>query len=130
MTDARETISVADHLQRVIDEHEKLDQERDRRIAERFQLGDKAVADALRAAALATEKAEEQAEQWRANANEWRQAMTDREARFATAEALGALTSRLDRIEGRTSGLGQGIAWLVAAVMGAAAIVSIAKAWP
>ncbi len=56
--------------------------ERDRRLEQRAADQDKAVSAALAAAALAVNKSEENAEKWRANANEWLTAMNDREHEF------------------------------------------------
>lgn len=47
---------------------------------------DKAIIAALAAAKEAVAVAERNSEQWRAGANEWRGAMTDRESRFMTIE--------------------------------------------
>lgn len=49
---------------------------------------EKAVSAALVAAEKAVEKAETNAEKWRANANEWRQAMNDREGKFANSQQM------------------------------------------
>lgn len=59
--------------------------ERDKRYTERFDAQQKAIG-----------VAEEQAEKWRANANEWRTAMNDRERNFLSKSmgyVLGALTA-------------------------------------
>lgn len=73
---------------------EKLFKEQDTRYEERFKAQEKAVVNALaeskeqtkakfEASEKAIQKAEENSEKWRANANEWRAAMQDREAKFA-----------------------------------------------
>lgn len=88
----------------------------DKRYEDKFAASDKAVLSALaaqekavNAALAASEKAvlvaENNAEKWRANANEWRSAMTDRESRFAMRSDLDALKERIDRSEGKGSGL-------------------------
>lgn len=75
-----------------------------------------AVAAALVAAEKAVMVAETNAEKWRAAANEWRGAMNDRERNLmprieaensikGNAEKIDALASRIDKSEGRTSGL-------------------------
>lgn len=75
-----------------------------------------AVASALVAAEKAVLVAENNAEKWRAAANEWRGAMNDRERNLmprseaeqstkSNAEKIDALAARLDKAEGRTSGL-------------------------
>ncbi len=71
-----------------------------------------AVALALSASEKAVGKAEEEARQWRSSANEWRGAMSDREASFvpraeydnavkSANEKTGLLTERVSSIEGR-----------------------------
>jgi len=75
-----------------------------------------AVAAALAASEKAVAVAETNAEKWRQSANEWRGAMNDRErnlmprteaenASKANAEKINALGTRIDKSEGRTSGL-------------------------
>jgi hypothetical protein len=96
--------------------------ERDRRYTERSSQQDKAVVDALaaaekavNAALVAADKAVEKeqlnAEKWRNNANEWRQAMNDRETRFLGKEEamvmVSALSNRVVVLEQRTN-LAQG----------------------
>lgn len=77
-----------EHLRALIDGNDK-------RYEQRFQASEKAVVDALaaqekqtRASFAASEaainKADINAEKWRANANEWRAAMMDRENKFAS----------------------------------------------
>ncbi len=88
----------------------------DKRYEDKFAASDKAVLSALasqekavNAALAASEKAvlvaENNAEKWRANANEWRGAMGDRERNFAQKSDLEALKERIDRTEGRSSGI-------------------------
>lgn len=83
---------------------------------QRFLDQKEAVNAALAAAERAVEKAELNAEKWRQNANEWRGAMNDRERNLmpraeaeksiaANAEKIDALQARIDRNDGRTSGL-------------------------
>lgn len=87
----------------------------DQRYQERFAAQEKAVKDALaaqekavNAALAASEKAvlvaENNAEKWRSNANEWRAAMTDREKTFATKSEFMLLKERLDRADGEKHG--------------------------
>lgn len=62
---------------------------------------EKAVNAALVAAEKAVNVAENNAAEWRKGANEWRQAMTDREAKFVGASEFSLLKERLDRAEGK-----------------------------
>jgi hypothetical protein len=96
--------------------------ERDRRYTERSSQQDKAVVDALaaaekavNAALVAADKAVEKeqlnAEKWRNNANEWRQAMDDRETRFMgkeearlTVNAVEARVSKLEAVASKGAG--------------------------
>jgi hypothetical protein len=88
--------------------------ERDRRYTERSSQQDKAVVDALaaaekavNAALVAADKAvnkeETNAQVWRNSANEWRQAMNDRETRFLgkdeAALMVQGITDRVTKIE-------------------------------
>ncbi len=100
--------------------------ERDRRYTERSAQQDKAVVDALaaaekavNAALVAADKAVEKeqlsAEKWRNNANEWRQAMDDRETRFMgkeeaaiTIRAVEARVAKLEREDAQTTGRSEG----------------------
>lgn len=81
---------------------------------------DKAVNIALAAAKEAVGVAEKNAEKWRDNANEWRQAMNDREVKFmpraefeaykdATEKALSLEKSRGDKGIGRDEAVEKGI---------------------
>jgi len=87
---------------------------------------EKAVKAALAAAETAVNKAEYNSEKWRDSANEWRQAMDDREVKFlprteytgahqALIERIGALENRVTKNEGTGQGLKQGWGFLVAA---------------
>ena len=87
---------------------------------------EKLVAAALESANKAVLVAEENSEKWRANQNEWRAAMTDRERNFATQKDLAAVKERLDRGEG--SGSGKKDLWLL--IGGAIVLViTIANFW-
>jgi len=106
---------------------------------QRFTDNEKAVNAALAAAALAVDRAETNAEKWRANANEWRAAMTDRETKFMaqeTAEAhfkdierrLADLSKSRDTTAGGKSDRTQMIAWGVSLIsLGIAAISLITR---
>lgn len=70
--------------------------ERDRRYGEVSTAKEKAVEIALANAEKAVLVSERNAEKWRDNANEWRQAMTDRERNFLPRNIgyiIGALTA-------------------------------------
>lgn len=76
---------------------------------QQFLDADKAVQAALVSAEKAVTKAEINADKWRANANEWREAMADREIKFMprtehTADQQ-ALMQRLSTIEKRVADL-------------------------
>src|SRR4029077_14832968 len=87
---------------------------------------EKAVKAALASADMAVNKAEYNSEKWRDSANEWRQAMDDREVKFlprteyqgahqALIDRIGALENRVTKNEGTGQGLKQGWAILIAA---------------
>lgn len=104
--------------------------ERDRRYTERSSQQDKAVVDALAAAEKAVnaalvaadkavEKEQANAEKWRNSANEWRDAMNDRETRFLgkdeaalMVQGVEARVTKLERssdlLAGRAGGISQG----------------------
>jgi len=71
--------------------------ERDRRYGEISAAKEKAVEAALAAASKAVEVAEQNAEKWRMNANEWRAAMTDRERNFLS-KGMGYVVGALSAI--------------------------------
>jgi len=86
-----------------------------------------AVIAALASAETAVNKAEYNSEKWRDSANEWRQAMDDREVKFlprteytgahqALIDRISALESRVTKSEGAGQGLKQGWSFLVAGV--------------
>ena len=111
--------------------------EADRRYGQRFDLQDKAVAAALvaqekavSAALAAAEKAvsvaEINAEKWRANANEWRGAMDDREEKMVLKDQLNPTIAGLQKevnelkasvstSAGKSAGIEKAWGWLVAA---------------
>jgi hypothetical protein len=57
--------------------------DQDKAVQAALAAAEKAVAAALAAAEKAREQAENNSEKWRQNANEWREAMNDREVKFA-----------------------------------------------
>lgn len=80
--------------------------------------------------------AENNAERWRENANEWRSAMSDREREFVRqvqhqTEVNGLrkdvqdLKERVDKGEGTGAGLRAGWGYLVAVIVAAAAVVAL-----
>jgi hypothetical protein len=86
-----------------------------------------AVRAALASAETAVNKAEYNSEKWRDSANEWRQAMDDREVKFlprteyqgahqALIDRIGMLENRVTKNEGTGQGLKQGWGYLIAAV--------------
>lgn len=88
---------------------------------------DKAILAALASAKEAVLVAEANSEKWRANANEWRAAMTDRDRlympraefdayRAATDKSLDDLQKSNQTQEGVRQGLGDGWGWLVGAI--------------
>jgi hypothetical protein len=71
---------------------------------------------ALQAAERAIEKADIEAERTRQAANEWRGAMMDREANFATTAAMQVLADEVKYIRrGLDTGAGRRAAWIAAA---------------
>lgn len=108
----------------------------DKRYEERFVGQVQAVKDALaaqekavNAALVAAEKAvnvaETNAQEWRKGANEWRQAMTDREIKFVGTSEFSLLKERLDRSEGKGTGLHAGWGYLIGAIGVVAALIAI-----
>jgi hypothetical protein len=91
---------------------------------------EKAVAAALAAADKAVEKAESNAEKWRANANEWRGAMSDRDrelpSRREVESSNAGLSTRIASVEkwmDRDVGRTEGISVSAGVVVGALAAV-------
>ena len=83
---------------------------------------EKAISAALAAAEKAVTVAEINSQKWRENANEWRQAMDDREAQFVKADNFGTtvaniekdikeLKGRIDIHDGKGAGVNQ--IWLI-----------------
>src|SRR3990172_2692720 len=69
---------------------ERLIRESDRRYSERFNAQERALEAALLSARSAVEKAEAESREWRRGSNEWRDAMSDKDARFLTREEADA----------------------------------------
>ncbi len=73
---------------------------------------DKQIALALSAAEKAVTKAEAATEKRFDSVNEFRQTLSDQNKTFASTERVDSLTQRLDKIEGRSSGVSDGWKWL------------------
>jgi len=126
---------------------ERLIRESDRRYNERFNAQERAVEAALLSARSAVEKAEAESREWRRGSNEWRDAMSDKDARFLTREEADArFMARDTRIttyetaaekrfaalekwqtlnEGRSGGLNAGWGYLLGAVGLASLVIGI-----
>ncbi len=96
---------------------------------QRFEAMDKAVAAALAAAKEAVEVAEKNAEKWRDSANEWRAAMSDKDARLMTRtevelsiHALNEKITSLSASRDVSSGKSQGANWLWGVIIGGIAL--------
>lgn len=85
---------------------------------------EKAVNAALAASEKAVSVAETNAEKWRDNANEWRGAMSDREARFVTTTEFNLLKERLDRSEGSGHGMRDMWGWILAAILAGVTVLN------
>lgn len=96
--------------------------ERDIRYTQLADAKEKAISAALAAAEKAVTVAEINSQKWRENANEWRQAMDDREAAFVKADnfqtTIGNLSkdikelkARIDLNDGRGTGIHQ--LWII-----------------
>jgi hypothetical protein len=138
--DAWNVTTLREHLDRIL-------ADLDKRLDQRFDSQDKAseaarvsAKDAVGAAFLAAEKAVtvSQAEALRAReaANEWREAMTDRERRFALQEPtntrIDSLNQRVAAVElaqnqatGKTSGISSTEGRIVTAIMVVLAVITI-----
>ncbi len=101
--------------------------EADKRYEQRFAAQQEAMRSALAAANTASDKEETNAALWRSSANEWREAMNDRERQFlpraeaaqivkAIEERIADLKEYRDKSEGQGQGIGAVWAWVVAAL--------------
>jgi len=104
--------------------------DQDKAVQAALAAAEKAVAAALAAAEKAVEKSETNSEKWRQNANEWRSAMNDREAKFSMkAEVDGEISSiraelkLLREYQERSTGKAAGGSALWGYAMGAAGLV-------
>jgi hypothetical protein len=109
---------------------------KDLRDEQRFEAQSSAIAAALLAAEKAVTKAETATERRFEGVNEFRQTLSDQAATFisrvefegqrdGSAERIRELTGRLDKIEGRSTGIGAGWAYLVGAVAVIGVLVTI-----
>ncbi len=98
---------------------------------------DNALRAALAAAEKAVQKAEDNAQRWQENANEWRAAMTDKDKLLLTrtefegyktmmTAAMSAERSRADKDEGKGLGLNMGWSILLAVVGALGVLIGIA----
>lgn len=79
----RRYAEIIEGLRRLLDE-------RDERYDQRFEAQEKAIIAALRTVTEANSKFETQEAEWRRNANEWRDAMGDRENEFVKQEMFNS----------------------------------------
>jgi len=114
----QDDVSLRDHLLAIMNEREK------------------SVAQALAAATIATDKAEQNAERWRQSANEWRAAMDDRERKFVQVdvftEAVRGLRAELaiaveyiNQNKGKGIGINAGWLYLIGGISAIGAIVTV-----
>ena len=125
------TVSLFDHLTALLDELRVATtdrfEDRDIRYQQRFDAQTKAIDAALQAAKEAVIKAEIATEKRFEAVNEFRGTLTDQAATFVSRaefnavrqvyeDRIGALTTRLDKSEGKSAGLSSGWSYIVAAV--------------
>ena len=114
----QDDVSLREHLLAIMNEREK------------------SVAQALAAATIATDKAEQNAERWRQSANEWRAAMDDRERKFVQVdvftEAVRGLRAELaiaieyiNQNKGKGIGINAGWLYLIGGISAIGAIVTV-----
>jgi len=114
----QDDVSLREHLLAIMNEREK------------------SVAQALAAATIATDKAEQNAERWRQSANEWRAAMDDRERKFVQVdvftEAVRGLRAELaiaveyiNQNKGKGMGINAGWLYLIGGISAIGAIVTV-----
>jgi len=107
----------------------------DKRNEQRFLAQEKAVDAALASADKASSKSEVNAERWRASANEWRGAMSDRDrelpSRREVDAAMAAHDERIRRLEdeaksnkGKSAGIGLIVSVIVGSVTLAVIVIS------
>lgn len=77
----------------------------DLRYQERFSAQEKAIAAALNSQEKAVRTSEINSDKWRANANEWRAAMTDRDRNFVSSAEFKLIKERMDLHEGEGTGM-------------------------
>ena len=120
---------VLKHLIAVLDANDQRYQERfaaqEKAVREALAAQEKAVNAALAASEKAVLVAENNAEKWRANANEWRAAMNDREKGFTSSSEFAALKERVDKHEGSGYGMRAMWGWITGAIMALLAVVGM-----
>ena len=99
--------------------------ERDLRYQQRFEAQSQAIASALLAAEKAVTKADAATEKRFDGVNEFRRTLSDQAATFVTKTEFNALKERLDRTEGRSTGISAVWGVTIGAVGIIAAIVAI-----
>lgn len=116
------TDTLKEYVERVLEEHDK-------RYDQRFFAQQEAMRSALASAEKAVEKAENIAEKWRQNANEWREAMSDKDKTYQTKETADSRLIPLEKFMERRAGLGHGLStgwgYLVSAAALLASIAAI-----
>lgn len=119
---------VRDHVTALISANDKRYEDRftgqDKAVMAALAAQEKAVNAALAAAEKAVLVAETNAQEWRKGANEWRQAMTDREIKFVSLTEFSLIKERIDRAEGSGHGMAQLWGWITAGIMLALAVAS------
>ena len=112
--------------------------ERDIRYTQLADAKEKAISAALAAAEKAVTVAEINSQKWRENANEWRQAMDDRETQFVKSDNfrttisnlvkdIQELKGRIDIHDGKSVGVHTLWGFMVAAVATAGVVVMLAE---
>lgn len=99
--------------------------EADLRYQQRFDAQTKAVEAALLAAKEAVIKAELAMEKRFDGVNEFRETLSDQAAQFVTLAQFTELKERVDRSEGKSSGLNAGWGYLAGAVGAVAAVIAV-----
>lgn len=96
----------------------------DKRYQQRFEAQTKAIDAALLAAKEAVTKAETATEKRFESVNEFRQTLSDQAGTFVSRIEFNSLKERMDRGEGKSSGLSAAWGYLIGLAGAAAAIVS------
>jgi chromosome segregation ATPase len=124
MPDNLPSVTLRDYIERVIGETEEKNKERIRALERQVADLERLLESRMRAQAMAVDKAAAGYDARFASANEFRQAMQDLSATFATREnidqrltengrRLNAIESRLSNLDGRIVGWSAGVGFLV-----------------